>query len=211
MYNRNQVIANKQQQLGKLYQQYDDNLNKMWQSPWVDYDECANFSKRREYNPETERMKSDINSLKRMNEAENNFNKNINLNDYRNEDGSFNVYEVKRPLNCPSGGSSFKSGSSKAFHQGVGIGNEQRMVYSDYGVNDRNLDVRFWGSNQPRDQWKDSKKVGTSFASNDQVKDIFFGPKSEEWTNHDNYGLLSHNCQHYTQHMRNNLMQYQNK
>ena len=30
-----------------------------------------------------------------MNEAENNLNKNINLNDYRNEDGSFNIYKIK--------------------------------------------------------------------------------------------------------------------
>ena len=93
MYNRNQVIANKQKELRKINKElgnynYKGNLDKMWESPYVDYDECVNFGKHGE---KGHKIRSDINSLKRMNEAENNFNQNINLDDYRNKDGSFNV------------------------------------------------------------------------------------------------------------------------
>ena len=103
-YNRNEVIANKQKKLGKL----DKDIAKMWQSPWFDVEECVNAEK-------VSSMKRDeINSLKKMNEAENNFNKNFNLNDYRNKDGSFNVYQTKRPLNNNSGEGSYNN-SSKLF------------------------------------------------------------------------------------------------
>ena len=39
--------------------------------------------------------------LKDMNLKEEKFS-NINLDEYRNSDGTFNSYKVKRPLNCPS-------------------------------------------------------------------------------------------------------------
>ena len=57
------------------------------------------------------------------------------------------------------------------------------MLFSDYGVNDGNLNVRFWDSNQPKDHWRDVEFFGKSNASNDQVKDTFFGQNSEKWTN----------------------------
>ncbi len=41
----------------------------------------------------------DIQSLYQMEDNEEKFRNNINLDDYRNEDGIFNVYKVERPLN----------------------------------------------------------------------------------------------------------------
>ena len=119
-------------------------------------------------------------------------------------------YSLKMPLNNSSGGSSFKSSSSNFFHEGIVIGNGNKMLYSDYGVdNEEKLHVRFWDSNHPKDQWRDVKNVGSSRASNDQVKNIFFGQQSEQWTNPYDYSLASHNCQHYAKQVRNNLMKYQ--
>ena len=40
-YNRNEVIENKQKKLGKL----DKEIDKMWQSPWSDVDECVNVGR----------------------------------------------------------------------------------------------------------------------------------------------------------------------
>ena len=196
-YNRNKVIANKQKNLGKL----NKDIDKMWKSPWFDVEECMNVQKF------SSKQRDEINSLKKMNEAENNFNKNINLDDYRNRDGSFNVYQTKRPLNNYSGEGSYNN-SSKLFHEGMAIGNGQKMLYSDYGVKEGNLNVRFWDSNQPKDQWRDTKMVGKSYASNNQVKNAFFGPNSEKWTNPNDYSLLFHNCQDYSNQMRNNLMNF---
>ena len=196
-YNRNEVIENKQKKLGKL----DKEIDKMWQSPWSDVDECTDVGRY------ASMQRNEINSLKKMNEAENNFNKNINLNEYRNEDGSFNIYKTKRPLNNAFGEESYNK-SSKMFHQGIAIGNDKKMLFSDYGVNDGNLNVRFWDSNQPKDHWRDVEFFGKSNASNDQVKDTFFGQNSEKWTNPNDYNLLFHNCQDYSNQIGNNLMKF---
>ena len=196
-YNRNKVIANKEKNLGKL----DKDINKMWNSPWFDVEECVRAGK------SSSLKRNEINSLKQMNEAEKNFNKNINLDRYRNKDGSLNIYKTKRPLNNSSGECSYNS-SSKLFHQGIAIGNGKNMLYSDYGVNEGNLNVRFWDSKNPKDTWKDIQKVGKSNASNEQVHQIFFGQNSENWVNPNDYNLIFHNCQNYSNQTANNLMQY---
>ena len=88
---------------------------------------------------------------------------------------------------------------SKSFHhEGIGIGNGTKILFSDYGVNEGNLAVRFWDSQENKDKWKVLKEVGKSNASDNDINNIFFGPKSEKWTNPHNYNLFFHNCQDYS-------------
>ena len=171
-YNRNKVIEDKQKKLEKL----ENDIDKMWQSPFFDLGECVGAEN-------ASSMKRDeIKSLEKMNEAEKNFNKNINLDDYRNQDNSFYVYKTTRPLNTKSGEPSYKS-SCKTYHQGFAIGNDKKIFYSDYGVNEGNLNVRFWDNNNQKDKWRETEIVGKSNASNEQVKNMLFGKESEKWTN----------------------------
>ena len=76
--------------------------------------------------------------LKDMNLKEEKFS-NINLDEYRNSDGTFNSYKVKRPLNCPSWNELYRV-SSKLFHQGVGIGKEEKIIFFRLW----HLERKFW-------------------------------------------------------------------
>lgn len=42
------------------------------------------------------------------------------------------------------------------------------------------------------------EKVGKSYASDKEVKDILFGQKSEKWANPNDYNILARNCQDYS-------------
>ena len=137
----------------------------------------------------------DIKRLRTIDEKEKNFSKNINLDEYRNSDGSFNVYRVKRSLN---GGKGVDKIIKKLHHEGVAIGNDKKKFYTDYGVGEGDLEVRFWDEKENKDNWDKIEKVGTSKASDDKVKDILFGESSEDWTNKDDYHFFKHNCQKYT-------------
>ena len=130
-----------------------------------------------------------------MDEEEKNFTKNINLDEYRNSDGTFNVYKVKRSL---KGGKGADKIIKKLHHEGVAIGNDKKKFFTDYGVGEKDLEVRFWDDKEEKDNWDKIEKVGTSKISNDEVKDILFGESSEKWTNSDDYKLIKHNCQDYS-------------
>ena len=56
-----------------------------------------------------------------------------------------------------------------------------------------------------KDNWDKIEKVGTSKASDKEVKDILFGKSSEEWTNKDDYHLIKRNCQDYSKEKINQL------
>ena len=92
----------------------------------------------------------DIKRLRTIDEKEKNFSKNINLDEYRNSDGSFNVYKVKRSLN---GGKGADKIIKKLHHEGIAIGNDKKKFYTDYGVGEDNLEVRFWDEKENKDNW----------------------------------------------------------
>ena len=166
------------------------NLDDVWDDPFLDVEECFHADMASLH------MTKRIERLKEMNQKDEKFSK-INLDDYRNSDGSFDVYKVKRPLDNPSGNGSYES-SSKLFHQGVGFGKEGKIIFSDYGTNKENSDIRFWDNSEEKDNWREIEKVGTSHASNKEIKDIFFGKNSEQWVDHENYSPFFHNCKDYT-------------
>ena len=125
-----------------------------------------------------------------MNESERNFCKNINLNKYRNDDGTFNIYKVERPLNGKGGENAYKI-KRKIHHECMAIGNEKNLLYFDYGTKEKgSLDFRIWDSKDKVDNWKGIKKVGTSNASDDDVKNILYGEESDEWTDHNDYNIF---------------------
>ncbi len=137
-----------------------------------------------------------IKRLEEMDKIEKNFDKNINLNEYRNPDGTFNVYKCERSLDV-KGGKASNSIIKALHHEGVAIGNGKKMFFTDFGTKKEFLDVRFWDSEEKKDKWKKIEKVGTSNATNDDIKKIFFGEKSEQWNSHDDYKPFAHNCKHY--------------
>ena len=186
-YKREEIIKNKEEKIKNL----DKGREEMWNDPFFSFEECIYAGRAKDI------MTNEVNSLKQMDKAEKNFSKNINLDDYRNDDGTFNIYKAERPLDNKYGENSNKM--SKSFHhEGIGIGNGTKILFSDYGVNEGNLAVRFWDSKENKDKWKDVKEVGKSNASDNDINNIFFGPKSEKWTNPHNYNLFFHNCQDYS-------------
>ncbi len=54
------------------------------------------------------KVDDEIKRLKLMDEKEKKFEKNINLDDYKNSDGTFNIYKTKRSLNVKGGETSQK-------------------------------------------------------------------------------------------------------
>lgn len=126
---------------------------------------------------------------------------NINLNDYRYSNGTFSVYKTERLLSLPRpiGASSYKVTKGFAHHEGVAIGNELNMLFSDYGVGEDNLEIRFWSSKEPKDNWQKINYEGISRASNDYIVKLFFGEHCKEWVAPLEYNPFYHNCQHYAQ------------
>ena len=126
---------------------------------------------------------------------------NINLKDYRYWDGTFSVYKTERLLSLPgsSGASAYKVTMGLAHHEGVAIGNERNMLFSDYGVGEDNLEIRFWSSEEHKDNWQKINKEGISRASDDYIVSLFFGLYCKEWVSPLEYNPFNHNCQHYAQ------------
>lgn len=143
-----------------------------------------------------DKIEDKIKRLEEIDKIEKNFEKNINLDEYRNSDGTFNVYKSKRALDF-KGGEASNNILKSLHHEGVAIGNDKKMFFTDYGTNKEFLDVRFWDSSENKDNWRTIEKVGTSNATDNQVKKIFFGKKSDNWNNHDDYSVRNHNCKHY--------------
>ena len=127
------------------------------------------------------------------------------MDEYRNKDGNFDVYEVKRPLNTSS---TNKSGtmSSKFFHEGIAFGNEQKKIFTDYGVVERNSAIRSWDSSENKDNFQKFTKVGESTHSKDKIKDSLFGKKSEDWSSPNSYSIIGHNCQDYANQIKKEML-----
>lgn len=104
----------------------------------------------------------DIQSLYQMEDNEEKFRNNINLDDYRNEDGIFNVYKVERPLNFREKWEKLDDKNRKIHHEGLAIGNGKKMFYSDYGVKEGDLKLRFWDGKENKENWKRNTMVGKS-------------------------------------------------
>ncbi len=197
-YDRKKRIKNEENKSEKI----QEDFYKMLEDPRFSLEECYHAAiLKGNYD-------NKLNSLKQMDETEDKFSKNINLNDYRNNDGTFNIYKTKRPLNCKVG-EQLNNLSKKAHHEGIAIGNEKNILFSDYGVKDNHLAVRFWDSKENKDKWSVVEKVGVSNASDKEIMDIFFGEKSENWINPNNYNLLLHNCQDYSKEIINQLIKIQ--
>ena len=199
-YNRGQRINNLEKERNRLEKEED----KMWNNPIFSVAEsmtCHMMGKN---------IGDHINSLKEMDNRENNFCKNVNLDDYKNSDGSFNVYKVERPLNSKGGEGLYKM-SNGAHHEGLAIGNGKNFFYSDYGVNEGNLGVRFWDGKDNKEKWEKMEKVGKSYASDKEVKDILFGQKSEKWANPNDYNILARNCKDYSNEKIKDFKEKKNK
>ena len=63
-----------------------------------------------------------------MKEIEVNFDKNINLDEYRNKDGSLFIYKSERALDI-TGGEASNSIIKAMHHEGVAIGNDKKVLY----------------------------------------------------------------------------------
>ena len=55
------------------------------------------------------------------------------MDNYRNSDGTINVYQLDRPLNCKGGQVSYDK-SSGIGHRAFALGNRDRFLISDYGT-----------------------------------------------------------------------------
>ena len=152
------------------------------------------------------RLDGRISSLEKLKDIAGKFSK-INLNDYRYKNGTFSVYKAERLLST-SGASAYTVTSGKAHHEGVAIGNERIMLYSDYGVEERGLNIRFWTGEEHKDNWERINRVGISTAPNEYIVRIFFGEFCKEWVSPQEYNPLNHNCQHYVQEKISLLLNY---
>lgn len=146
---------------------------------------------------ELDKMEKNLKIFHQMNINENKFNKDINLNDYRNDDGTFTVYKVERPLDFKFGKEANKA-KEKLHHEGLAFGNKKNKFYTDYGVQDENVNVRFWDSKEDKENWEKIKEVGKSNASDNDIKEILFRNNIEKWYDPDGYSLIFHNCQDYS-------------
>lgn len=142
---------------------------------------------------EADKIDDKMKRLEKMNEIEENFDKNINLEEYRNSNGSLYIYKSERFLDTRGG----KALPKSINHEGVAFGNDKKKFYTDYGTEKEFLDVRFWDSEEKKDNWKKTELVDVSYKSNDEIKEILFGEGSEERNNHDDYSIFNHNCKHY--------------
>jgi len=185
-YNREEKIKDLEQISNKLR---DDTL-KMYEDK-----KCSTSDILKSWDKK-DKIDDDIKRLKSIDEIEKNFSKNINLEEYKNKDGTFNIYKAKRALNTKGGKGSQKL-IKKLHHEGIAIGNEQKKFFSDYGVGEGDLEVRFWDNKEKKDEWEKIEKVGTCKASENDIKKVLFGESSEKWTNPKDYALTHHNCQHY--------------
>jgi Zn ribbon nucleic-acid-binding protein len=176
--------------LEKKSNRIGNDIDKMWDDPRFSFEECihAGFAQRQ--------VDDHIKSLKQMNKLDKNFKENINLNDYRNPDGSFNVYKAEIPLEMLGGEKGYKM-LKILHHEGFAIGNGEKMLFCEYGITDDNLELRIWDSEEKKEDWVKIEQVGKSYASNEDVYNILFGENSEKWVNPHDYNLLSHNCQIY--------------
>ena len=184
-YDRNVRIKNLEKRSDELY---TETMN-MHHDSKFSFDEILDSWHKKD------KIDDEIKRLKKMDENEKNFTKNINLDEYRNSDGTFNVYKTKRSL---KGGKGVDKIIKKIHHEGIAIGNDKKKFFTDYGVGEGDLEVRFWDDKEEKDNWDKIEKVGTSKVSNDRVKEILFGRSSEEWTSHEDYKTFKHNCQNYS-------------
>ena len=176
IYDRGERIKELKQQSDKIR---DDTL-KMYHDPKKSTSEILESWEKKD------KIEDKIKRLEEIDKIEKNFEKNINLDEYRNPDGTFNIYKCERALDF-KGGEASNNVFKKLHHEGVAIGNDKKMFFTDYGTKKEYLDVRFWDSAENKDKWKKIKKVGTSNATSEDVKGILFGEKSENWNDHDDY------------------------
>ena len=84
-YKREEIIKNKEEKIKNL----DKGRDEMWNDPFFSFEECVHAGIARDI------MTDEVNSLKQMDKAEENFSKNINLDDYRNDDGHLIYIKLK--------------------------------------------------------------------------------------------------------------------
>ena len=132
-YNREEKIRNLEQKSDEIR---NDTLRMYEDKKYTTTDILDSWSKK-------DKIDDDIKRLKLMDENEKNFDKSINLDDYRNSDGTFNVYKTKRSLNTKGGKQSQKI-IKILHHEGIAFGNDKKKFFADYGVGEGDLEVRFW-------------------------------------------------------------------
>ena len=181
----------------------DKDLKEMNDSPWFDSDEMANaynyrngpYNEYKHYEKLSEYYETE---KKRFNQ--------IDLDYFRNDNGSFLVYRVERPLNNRFG-VCLNNSAKKLHHEGVAIGNGKNFLVFDYGKRDNIIDFAFNETNNLKKDWREIQKEGESSKTDEEIKDIFFGKFMEDkFSDRRDYNFVTHNCQDYVKEIIKNLL-----
>ena len=181
-------------------------LEYIQQSPWISYDEMERAIKYRNgpYN--------DYNHYSNVDQAfqrERGRFRQINLQIYKNNDGSFSVFKLQRPLGGMNStfGVAANNAIQKMHHEGVAIGNGYNFIVFDYGKKHQSLDFAFKQTTNLNSEWAIVSCVGKCFKNQMQLENIFFGRDIENnFSSGRNYQFIGNNCQDYAQTIINKLL-----
>ncbi len=185
----------------------DKDLDEMENSPWCDSDEMytAYNYRTQPYKDYTHYNNVDI-DFKKEKER---FNQ-IDLNKFKNDDGTYNIIRLQRALK----GKNFVTDNllnnankaiKKIHHEGLAFGNDKNFIVFDYGNKEFDFDFGFKVTDN-LDEWAIKTREGICKKSDDEIKEIFFGEEAEKkWSSSREYNLLKHNCQNYAQEKINQL------
>jgi len=84
----------------------------------------------------------------------------INLKDFQNDEGTYNIYKLERPLKVKDTkiGNILNKIVKKIHHEGVAIGNGINYIVFDYGRKGGNLDFAF-KTTKDLNEWKEKKLI----------------------------------------------------
>lgn len=121
----------------------------------------------------------------------------IDLNKYKNKDGSYTITKLERPIKSKE--SKFfgllNNLNSKVHHEGISIGNEKNHIIIDYGKKDnRKLQFEIKESTN-LDEWETKTEIQKKTISDKKLKETILGKDIEDWSSRKDYDLISHNCQ----------------
>ena len=176
----------------------DEVLDKMNDSPMFDIDEMATFySYKMDPYKEYKLYEKIDESFKATKEKF----AQTNLKDFQNHDGTYNIYQLERPLKGKDSkiGNFLNKVMNKLHHEGVAIGNGINYIVFDYGKKGGNLDFAF-KTTKDLNEWKEKKLVGKSSKNKKEIAEIFFGIETEDkYSDGRKYRFITHNCQDYAQ------------
>ena len=133
------------------------------------------------------------------------FNK-IDLNKYKNKDGTYTVTKLERPLGGKNSkiGKMFNKINKNLHHEGLAIGNEQNQIIIDYGKKNKILDFDVKESNNLND-WTKKTQIQIISAEDIEMIDKIFGNDAQKWVDPKGYHILKHNCQDFVKNLISKL------